>query len=254
MGEVYRADDLKLGETVALKFLPETLERDADLRQRMLDETRIARRISHPNVCRVYDVGEVDGRLFLTMEFVDGEDLASLLRRIGRLPGDKAVQVARELCAGLQSVHDAGRLTRLLGVPASFDTLGPRDAAAAYAQGFALAGLDSTRFSAVAPRLQPRVFADSRAAWLGHGRDRGMRVRVEAAAANGRLVSWVIEPMTGLATLAIQYEIGTTGVLSLVTRVTGRRSFGVVAALFVSLFLMAGVPDSPCFRRCFRPQ
>src|SRR5207249_8911944 len=107
MGEVYRADDLKLGETVALKFLPETLERDADLRQRMLDETRIARRISHPNVCRVYDVGEVDGQLFLTMEFVDGEDLASLLRRIGRLPGDKAVQVARELCAGLQSVHDA---------------------------------------------------------------------------------------------------------------------------------------------------
>jgi serine/threonine-protein kinase len=492
MGEVYRADDLKLGETVALKFLPETLERDADLRQHMLDETRIARRVSHPNVCRVYDVGEVDGRLFLTMEFVDGEDLASLLRRIGRLPGDKAVQVARELCAGLQSVHDAGilhrdlkpsnvmidgrgrarltdfgvaalaervadragtpaymapeqivgttatvasdiyalglvlfelftgksvyslkgdgarrlstpvtpssvtpdvdrlaerailrcleadparrpstplrvaaalpggdplaaalaagetpspdvvaavadhagvrpatawgmmvafvvllgalfalapqvyliqrahiekppavltdraleirkalgyvspiggmqprfstsqigrlrvnlrkygsrhgleqtvaegstlyslalrtsprplipknelnltpsaddpphtvpgmcdvwvdgagRLTRLLGVPASFDTLGPRDAAAAYAQAFALAGLDSTRFSRVAPRLQPRVFADSRAAWLGPGRDRAMPVRVEAAVANGRLVSLIIEP------------------------------------------------------------
>lgn len=112
MGEVYRADDLKLGETIALKFLPERLERDASLRERLIVEARNARQVAHPNICRVYDVGEADGRLFLTMEYVDGEDLGSLLRRIGRLPGDKAVQIARELCAGLQAVHDAGLLHR----------------------------------------------------------------------------------------------------------------------------------------------
>ena len=105
MGEVYRADDTKLGEAVALKFLPERLENDAVLRDRFLGEARLARAVAHPNVCRVYDVGEVGGRLFLSMEYVDGEDLATLLRRIGRLPQDKAVQIAQELCAGLQAAH-----------------------------------------------------------------------------------------------------------------------------------------------------
>src|SRR5207302_6988253 len=66
----------------------------------------------HPNVCRVYDVGEIGGRHFLSMEYVDGEDLASLLRRIGRLPPDKAVEIARELCAGLAAAHDKGVLHR----------------------------------------------------------------------------------------------------------------------------------------------
>jgi serine/threonine-protein kinase len=112
MGEVYRADDLKLGQTVALKFLPAEVEMDAERLERFLAEVRIARTISHPNVCRVYDVGEVDGHHFLTMEFVDGEDLASLLRRIGRLPRDKALQIARQLCAGLAAAHEQGILHR----------------------------------------------------------------------------------------------------------------------------------------------
>src|SRR5437867_3775328 len=112
MGEVYRADDLKLGQTVALKFLPADVEKDGDRLERFLGEVRIARQISHPNVCRVYDVGEVDGHHFLTMEFVDGEDLASLLRRIGRLPRDKALQIARQLCAGLAAAHEQGVLHR----------------------------------------------------------------------------------------------------------------------------------------------
>ncbi len=68
--------------------------------------------VSHPNVCRVYDLGEADGRLFLSMEFIDGEDLSSLLRRIGRLPEDKALQVARKLCAGVQAAHDKGVIHR----------------------------------------------------------------------------------------------------------------------------------------------
>jgi serine/threonine-protein kinase len=112
MGEVYRADDLTLGQPVALKFLPDEAARDAGLLDRFKNEVRIARRVSHPNVCRVYDVGEVEGHTFFTMEYVDGEDLASLLRRIGRLPEDKALDIARQLCAGLAAAHAKGVLHR----------------------------------------------------------------------------------------------------------------------------------------------
>ncbi len=112
MGEVYRADDLKLGHPVALKFLPVSFERDPGILERFHAEVRNARQVSHPNVCRVYDVGEWQGQQFLTMEFIDGEDLASLLRRIGRLPPDKALEIARQLCAGLAAAHDRGVLHR----------------------------------------------------------------------------------------------------------------------------------------------
>jgi hypothetical protein len=112
MGEVYSADDLKLGQRVALKFLPRDRLKSSSWRQQFYAEVRMARQVSHPNVCRVYDVGESDGRLFLSMELVDGEDLASLLRRIGRLPDDKAVEVAQQLCAGLAAAHQSGVLHR----------------------------------------------------------------------------------------------------------------------------------------------
>jgi serine/threonine-protein kinase len=112
MGEVYRADDLTLGQPVALKFLPRALADDAGRRERFLAEVRLSRQVSHPNVCRVYDVGEIEGQLFLSMEFIDGEDLASLLRRIGRLPHDKALELSRELCVGLAAAHDKKVLHR----------------------------------------------------------------------------------------------------------------------------------------------
>jgi predicted Ser/Thr protein kinase len=112
MGEVYRADDLKLGQPVALKFLPLSLRQDPGRRQRLSDEVKLARLVAHPNVCRVWDVVETDGHEFLAMEYVDGEDLASLLRRIGRLPPERAVRMAQELCAGLGAVHDQGLLHR----------------------------------------------------------------------------------------------------------------------------------------------
>jgi hypothetical protein len=112
MGEVYRADDLKLGQPVALKFLPRGVEQDPDRLERFLTEVRLALRVTHPNVCRVFDIAQADGRHFLSMEYVDGEDLASLLRRIGRLPEDKAIQIARQLCAGLAAAHDEGVLHR----------------------------------------------------------------------------------------------------------------------------------------------
>ena len=112
MGEVYRADDLTLGQPVALKFLPESVAGNDNAIARFRNEVRTARQVSHPNVCRVYDVGTIEGHLFLSMEYVDGEDLASLLRRIGRLPGDKALEIARRLCAGLAAAHEKGVLHR----------------------------------------------------------------------------------------------------------------------------------------------
>jgi serine/threonine-protein kinase len=112
MGEVYRAHDLKLEQQVALKFLPEAAAFNPNLMERFRSEVRIARQISHRNVCRVYDLGDINGAAFISMEYVDGEDLASLLRRIGRLPGDKALEFARRLCAGLAAAHEKGVLHR----------------------------------------------------------------------------------------------------------------------------------------------
>jgi predicted Ser/Thr protein kinase len=112
MGEVYRADDLTLEQPVALKFLPEGALSNPNALARFRNEVRVARQVSHPNVCRVYDVGEFDGHIFLSMEYVDGEDLGSLLRRIGRLPPDKALEIARKLCAGLAAAHEKGVLHR----------------------------------------------------------------------------------------------------------------------------------------------
>ena len=112
MGEVYRADDLKLAQPVALKFLPEHLLSDGAALARFHREVRVARQVSHKNVCRVYDIGEIDHRHFLSMEFIKGEELSSLLRRIGRVPRDKAVQIARQVCAGLSAAHEVGVLHR----------------------------------------------------------------------------------------------------------------------------------------------
>jgi serine/threonine-protein kinase len=112
MGEVYRADDLTLDQTVALKFLPSGVAADSDRLAQFHAELRIARQVSHKNVCRLYDLGDHEGRRFLTMEYVDGEDLATLLRRIGRLPSDKAVEIARQLSAGVAAAHERGVLHR----------------------------------------------------------------------------------------------------------------------------------------------
>lgn len=84
MGEVYLADDLKLGQPVALKFLPQSVESDPERLAGLQREVRVARQVSHPNVCRIYDLADADDVHFITMEYIDGEDLASVLRRIGR--------------------------------------------------------------------------------------------------------------------------------------------------------------------------
>ena len=112
MGEVYRADDLRLGQVVALKLMSEAMARRGDGLERLTAEVRLARTIVHPNVCRVYDIGHAEGWHYLSMEYVDGETLASLLRRIGQPPPAKALAMARQLCAGVAAAHDRGVLHR----------------------------------------------------------------------------------------------------------------------------------------------
>ena len=112
MGEVYRAEDLVLRQTVALKFLPPAATANASMLSRFRNEVRTARQVSHPNLCRVYDIGEAEGLTYLSMEYVDGEDLASLLRRIRKLPQDKALEIAWQLCSGLAAAHAKGVIHR----------------------------------------------------------------------------------------------------------------------------------------------
>jgi serine/threonine-protein kinase len=122
MGEVYRADDLRLGQPVALKLLPEALAQDTQRLAQFHNEVRTARLVSHPHVCRVYDIGDLvtpgssasaaSHQIYLSMEFVDGEDLAALLKRVGRLSEDRTLDLARQICAGLAAAHSRGVIHR----------------------------------------------------------------------------------------------------------------------------------------------
>src|SRR5262245_18806351 len=109
MGDVWRADDVILQTPVALKLIASTANEQAG---RILNEVRVARQITHPAVCRVFDVGNADGVVFFTMELVDGEDLAALVRRVGRLASEKVNDIARQLCGGLAAAHAQGVLHR----------------------------------------------------------------------------------------------------------------------------------------------
>ena len=112
MGEVYRADDLILEQTVAFKFLPESLHQDEDTRERFRNEIRVARRVSHPNVCRVYDVGEVEG---LPTSPWSMWTARTWRRSCGASAGCRPTRPwrsRRKLCAGLAAAHRAGVLHR----------------------------------------------------------------------------------------------------------------------------------------------
>lgn len=110
LGEVYLAEDLTLREVVALKLLLEKETGDASRQRVFLEEVRAARRVSHPNVCRVHDVGSARGRLFLSMEYLEGEDLRSLQSRVGRLPAMRALDIALQAGRGLAAIHEEGFL------------------------------------------------------------------------------------------------------------------------------------------------
>jgi serine/threonine-protein kinase len=104
--------DVDLDRPVALKRLAENLACDEELRQRFLREARLAARLSHPNVVRVFDVGEDGGRPFIAMEYVEGETLADLVARRGRLPVAEAATLGVQICAGLAAAHAAGLVHR----------------------------------------------------------------------------------------------------------------------------------------------
>jgi len=112
MGEVYRADDLQLGQSVALKFLPPRVGADPVALERFKREVRTARQVTHPNVCRIHDLGQVEGQAFLSMEFLDGEDLSQVLKRLGRPTKEKALEITRQLCLGLAAAHEVGVIHR----------------------------------------------------------------------------------------------------------------------------------------------
>jgi len=109
---VYRAEDLVLRQTIALKFLSPLLMTDAQGITRVRNEVRFTRKIVHPNVCRVYDLNAADGFYFLSMELIDGENLAALMKQIGRLAPEKAQDVARQACIGLAAAHGRGIIHR----------------------------------------------------------------------------------------------------------------------------------------------
>ncbi len=109
MGDVWRADDLVLETPVALKLIKSS---GPAARAQIINEVRLARQITHPAVCRVFDVGEDRGIVFYSMELVNGEDMATLLRRVGRLTTERVMEIARQLCAGVAAAHEQGVLHR----------------------------------------------------------------------------------------------------------------------------------------------
>jgi serine/threonine-protein kinase len=112
MGSVYRALDRELDEVVALKVLKRDLVGAPEMLERFRREVKLARRVTHPNVARTYDIGEHEGERVLTMELVEGEPLARLMRRSGALPHRRVVEIALSLCEGLAAAHAVGVLHR----------------------------------------------------------------------------------------------------------------------------------------------
>lgn len=116
MGEVYLAFDSEVGEQIALKTIAPELARDVQMLQRLKKEIQLSRRITHPNICRIFDLERAgsgrDGRLFLTMEFVAGETLASHLRRRQTLGVAEALPLIEQISSGLTAAHKAGVLHR----------------------------------------------------------------------------------------------------------------------------------------------
>lgn len=112
MGRVYHALDTKIDEDVALKIINPEIAADAKIIQRFRNELKTTRSITHRNVCRMYDLSEHDKCLFISMEYIPGEDLRNMIRRLGRVPVEKALSMARQVCEGLAEVHRLGVVHR----------------------------------------------------------------------------------------------------------------------------------------------
>lgn len=112
MGRVYRVEDTKVGQEVALKLIKPEIASDAKTLERFRNELKTARMIAHKNVCRMFDLGEAPGAYFITMEYVAGENLKSLIRQVGRLDTATVLRMARQICEGLAEAHRLGVVHR----------------------------------------------------------------------------------------------------------------------------------------------
>jgi predicted Ser/Thr protein kinase len=117
MGMVYKAHDRMLDETVAIKVLRNEFVGTPEMAKRFRHEIKLARRVSHRNVCRIHEYGEDGGLRYISMEYLEGTDLKHLLRDTGGLPADQAFEVAIQLAEGLQAIHDVGIIHRDLKTP-----------------------------------------------------------------------------------------------------------------------------------------
>src|SRR5256712_8347869 len=112
MGEVYLARDRELDRDVALKVIRLDLVSHPAILERFKREIQLSSNVTHKNVLRVYDLGEAAGVKFLTMQYVDGQDLATIMRREGRLPLPRVIDIFRQICEGLQAAHECGVIHR----------------------------------------------------------------------------------------------------------------------------------------------
>jgi eukaryotic-like serine/threonine-protein kinase len=112
MGHVYKAIDRQLGKTVALKLVRPAAAGQGLARERFRRELALAQAVTHPNVCRVHDLGEVDGALYISMEFVEGQTLDDLIQSVGHLSPKQTIALGRQICAGLQAIHERGIVHR----------------------------------------------------------------------------------------------------------------------------------------------
>jgi len=111
MGNVYRVVDKKINEEIALKFLNPAIA-DEKMIERFKNELKFARKISHKNVCRMYDLGDVEGTPYITMEYVTGEDLRNMIKMTGQLSVGRAISIAKQVCEGLAEAHRLGVVHR----------------------------------------------------------------------------------------------------------------------------------------------
>jgi len=112
MGAVYKARDRELDRLVAIKVIRPELAGRPDILQRFKQELILARKVTHRNVIRIFDLGEADGVKFITMEFIDGHDLKSLLSKSRKLPVDRAVEIIQQVCLALDAAHTEGVVHR----------------------------------------------------------------------------------------------------------------------------------------------
>lgn len=142
MGEVYEAEDLELRERVALKTVRSDVARDQVAVERFRREIQLARKVTHPNVCRIFDVAFHGGVILLTMELLEGESLAQRLRRAGRLSAEEALPIVRQVAEALHAAHQAGVVHRDLK-PGNVVLTESRGSVRAVVTDFGLARLES---------------------------------------------------------------------------------------------------------------